>query len=116
MAGSFVGGNTWRTDWINNNEVYQLIINDRHDCLPDTTSNTYECPCINGLGNLNKTPIILCANATAQAVYNAASGTPDGNDVVRFVLYDGNPAAPKTGTFINVNASGTFSFDASKCN
>lgn len=112
LAGSFIGGNTWRTDWINNNEVYRLIINDRHDCLPDTTSNTYECPCINGLGNLNKTPIILCANATAQAVYNAASGSPDGNDVVRFVLYDGNPADPKTGTFISVNASGTFSFQS----
>lgn len=111
LSGSFVNGNTWRTGWIKNNAVYTLIINDRNDCLPDTTSNIYECPCISGLGNLDKTPIILCADGTAQATYDAASGNPDGNDVIRFALYDGNQADPRNGNILNFNSTGTFVFD-----
>ena len=114
LPGSFIGGNTWQTDWIDNNSIYTLIINDRHDCLPDTTTNTYECPCISGLGNLDKTPIILCADGTAQASYNAASGNPDGNDVIRYALYDGTQKNPKGGTIISYNSNGSFSFDPAK--
>ncbi|MFZ1255907.1 MAG: gliding motility-associated C-terminal domain-containing protein [Saprospiraceae bacterium] len=109
LPGSFIGANTWQTDWVKNNDVYRLVINDRHSCLPDTISNTYECPCINGLGLLNKTPIILCKDGTAQAVY--AAGTPDGNDVIRYVLYDGSQANPLGGTFLRFNGNGTFVFD-----
>jgi gliding motility-associated-like protein len=111
LSGNFIGGNTWRTDWIPNNDVYRLIIDDGHYCRPDTVSNTYECPCINNLGNLDKTPIILCKDGTAQANYNAASGTPDGNDVIRYVLYDGNMADPKAGNHLAFNDNGTFVFN-----
>ncbi|MBK8955858.1 MAG: gliding motility-associated C-terminal domain-containing protein [Saprospiraceae bacterium] len=112
LPGSFIGANTWQTDWIDNNSTYTLIINDRHNCLPDTTSNTYECPCISGLGNLDQTPIILCADGTAQANYNAASGNPDGNDVIRFALYDGNQNDPRNGSILSFNSNGSFTFDA----
>lgn len=114
LPGNFVGANTWETGWIENNSTYTLIISDRHNCLPDTTSNTYECPCVSGLGNLDKTPIILCADGTAQANYDASSGNPDGNDVIRFTLYDGNPADPRNGNIIAFNDNGRFTFDASR--
>lgn len=113
LGGSFVGANTWQTDWILNNDVYRLIINDRHDCLPDTISDTYECPCINGIGSLDKTPIILCIDGTADAgsrYGKTNAGAPDGNDFVRYILFDGNPADPKNGIHYGYNANGVFTF------
>lgn len=111
LPGSFIGQNTWQTDWIDNNSTFTLIINDRHNCLPDTTTNVYECPCVSALGNLNKTAIILCADGTAQAQYNAGSGNPDGNDVIRFALYDGNQNDPRNGNILSFNSTGSFVFD-----
>ncbi len=114
LPGTFIGANTWRTDWIPNNDNYQLIINDRHYCLPDTTVGSYICPCINALGILDKTPIILCIDGTAKTSYNANAGTPDGNDVIRYILFDGNPANPVGGNHLQFNATGSFVFDPAK--
>src|SRR6185436_2680797 len=115
VAGGFTppNSNTWQTDWIPNNDVYRLILNDRHNCLPDTISNTYECPCITAIGNLDKTPLLLCLDATAQANYTSNSGTPDGNDVIRYILFDGNPADPKSTNHLVFNTNGSFVFDPS---
>ncbi len=113
LSGMFSSANTWQTDWIANNDNYRLIIHDRHNCLPDTISGTYECPCINSIGNLDKTPMILCLDDVARANYSVNSGNPDANDVIRYLLYEGNPADPGSGNQISYNNSGSFSFDKS---
>jgi hypothetical protein len=66
------------------------------------------------LGTLDKTPIILCADGQASAKYNVAPGVLDGNDVVRYMLYDGSSTDPKNGTTLSVNSDGKFVFDPSK--
>jgi gliding motility-associated-like protein len=114
LSGMFTGANTWRTDWIANNDVYRLIINDRHNCMPDTISSTFECPCISSIGTLDKKPILLCKDGTAQANYAVNTGAPDGNDVIRYALFDGNPADPRNGNLLSFNSNGSFVFDMSK--
>ncbi|MBK8153101.1 MAG: hypothetical protein IPK61_08655 [Saprospiraceae bacterium] len=60
------------------------------------------------------TPIILCADGTARAQYDGSTGMKDGNDVVRYVLYDGQSNDSLTGTIIEFHDNGVFVFDGSK--
>ncbi|MDQ3142203.1 MAG: gliding motility-associated C-terminal domain-containing protein [Bacteroidota bacterium] len=114
LAGSFVDATTWQTDWILSGGGYHLEVNDRHNCLIDNFDGTHICQCITDIGDLDLTPIILCADGTAAAIYNPTTGTKDGNDVVKFVLYDGTPNSPQTGNIINFNDNGVFTFDPTK--
>ncbi|MBK9377251.1 MAG: hypothetical protein IPM86_02815 [Saprospiraceae bacterium] len=70
--------------------------------------------CITDIGDLDLTPIILCADGTARAQYDGSTGMKDGNDVVRYVLYDGQSNDPLNGTIIGFNDNGVFVFDGSK--
>lgn len=110
LGGSFIGPDTWRTDWISDS-IVRLIINDKHNCLPDTVNSIYECPCINSIGDFSVFPWLLCIDDTTQIVYNTGSGTPDGNDVIRFILYDRNGPDPRFGAPLRFNQNGRFVFD-----
>jgi gliding motility-associated-like protein len=113
LAGNFIDSNSWRSDWVHNNDSFLLIINDRHNCLPDSIRNSYECPCINKLGDLDTSMLRLCRDDIAHVNYNSNSDDPDGNDVIMFLLFDGNPLYPLTGNHIKFSSSGNFAYDPS---
>ncbi|HRI01456.1 MAG TPA: gliding motility-associated C-terminal domain-containing protein [Saprospiraceae bacterium] len=109
-----IGPATYQSGWIPTGSTVDYSVNDRHDCAIDKKSFTHQCVCITDIGPLDLTPIILCVDGTAQAKYDDSKTTKDGNDVVRYVLYDGNPTDPLTGKIIRVNDNGQFSFDPQK--
>ncbi|HRI01455.1 MAG TPA: gliding motility-associated C-terminal domain-containing protein [Saprospiraceae bacterium] len=108
------GPSTYQSGWIPTGSTVDYSVNDRHDCATDTKSFTHQCVCITDIGPLDLTPIILCADGTATAKYDNSKTVPDGNDVVRYVLYDGTSANPIGGTIVRVNDNGIFTFDPNK--
>ena len=104
----------YQSGWIPTGSSVELSVRDRHICSTDTTSLQHECVCITDIGDLDLTPIILCADGTARAQYDGSTGMKDGNDVVRYVLYDGQSNDPLNGTIIGFNDNGVFVFDGSK--
>ncbi|MEP7195456.1 MAG: hypothetical protein ABI851_02990 [Saprospiraceae bacterium] len=104
--------NTWLSDWIPNGCDFILILNDVNDCNKDSLIGNHTCPCLTDAANLDLTPINLCSDGTAQAKYTIAPGILDPNDVVRYVLYDGNPNQARNGVILQVNNNGTFKFQA----
>ncbi len=113
LNGTF-SGNVWTSDWFSSNTDFTITIEDQYQCNLFKLPGDAPCACITALGTLDKTPIILCADGQANAKYTVAPGVLDGNDVVRYMLYDGSSTDPKNGTSISVNSDGKFVFDPSK--
>ncbi len=113
LNGTF-SGNVWTSDWFASNTDFTITIEDQYQCNLYKLPGDAPCTCITALGTLDKTPIILCADGQANAKYNVAPGVLDGNDVIRYMLYDGSSTDPKNGTSISVNSDGKFVFDPSK--
>ncbi len=104
----------WISDWIPSSSSFTLRINDKNKCNTDTISGNYTCPCITTLGKLDQTPIELCQGSTAYVNYNPINSMLDGNDILWFVLYDGNPSNPINGIVLQENSTGIFTFDPAK--
>ena len=113
LTGSWLDNNTWRSDWIPSGSDLALDLNDRHDCLPDKFTYSHICNCLTNIGLMDLTPIILCADGTADAgaKYSGQASDLDGNDIKKFVLYSGASNDPKNGTVIKFNDNGIFTFD-----
>lgn len=93
----------WRSDWIPSGSDLALDLNDRHDCFTRTNSlYSHICNRLTNIGLMDLTPIILCADGTADAgaKYSGQASDLDGNDIKKFVLYSGASNDPKNGTVI----------------
>ena len=111
LVGSFEAGDRWLTDWIPQGNPFLLTIRDKNNCLVDSFQAVEICNCITDAGVLTMTPNNLCFDAAAQANYTVAPGVLDGNDIFRYVLYDGTAGNPRAGTIISFNDNGRFVFD-----
>jgi hypothetical protein len=79
---------------------------DQWDCQPSCIDTSFICECITEPGTVTSDDI-LCIDECVQATYNG--GVTDANDVIRFVLHDGDAA--NLGNIIECNATGEFCFD-----
>jgi len=115
LNGQFVGGSdTWESDWVPTGDMVHLSIKDVNDCSTDILDTLKICACITDAGNMDLTPINLCSDGKAQAKYTVAPGVMDANDVVRYILYDGQSNDPRNGVIVNFNDNGGFVFDGTK--
>ncbi|HMZ40827.1 MAG TPA: hypothetical protein PK099_11050 [Saprospiraceae bacterium] len=112
LTGAFLAGtDTWESGWIPTGEDFDLAIKDANDCSTDLFTGSHICACITDAGNMDLTPINLCSDGKAQAKYTVAPGVMDANDIIRYVLYDGQSNNPRGGTIITFNDNGGFVFD-----
>lgn len=100
--------NTFITDWIPSGTNSAWTLTDQWDCGPVSGDSTHICECITEPGTTTGADI-LCIDECAQARHNG--GNTDGNDIVRFVLHDGD-ATTLGANIIACNANGQFCFDA----
>lgn len=115
LPGQYVvtNGSEWQSDWIPTGLNFDLSIKDANDCNIDLFTGREVCPCITLPGTVATIPTDLCQSACTQATYNG--GARDANDVVRFVIYEANPADPTNPSVaskvLSFNDNGRFCFD-----
>ncbi|MDQ3140883.1 MAG: gliding motility-associated C-terminal domain-containing protein [Bacteroidota bacterium] len=114
LTGLFTDADTWKSSWIPTGSSIYAEVSDRFNCWIDPLSISHICQCITDIGDMDLTPIILCADGTATAKYNPNTGIKDANDILKYVLYDGISSDPKSGNILALNDSGIFLFDPSK--
>ena len=100
-------GNTFITEWLPSGSSNSFCVTDQWDCQPACADTTYVCECLTEAGTISGDDIV-CVDECIQVNYQG--GSPDANDLVRFVLHDGD--ANNLGSVIACNASGEFCFDA----
>lgn len=96
---------------INSGLGYNFVVNDINNCAPATVAdNVVQCNCTTAVGSMSPTPIAICGNGCANAIYNSAGQNLDLDDNVEYVLHTGSGAA--LGTIIARNNTPTFCFNA----
>lgn len=98
--------NTYTTEWLPTGSVANFCVTDQWDCLPACLDTSYICECITEPGIVSSDDI-LCIDECVQASHTG--GTLDPNDVLRYVLHDGD--ATNLGNIIECNDNGEFCFD-----
>lgn len=99
--------NTFTTDWIPTGTAVSFCVTDQWDCQPFCIDTMYQCMCITEPGTVAGTEV-LCVDDCVQTNYQG--GTEDDNDIVRFVLHDGD--MNNLGAVLTCNDNGEFCFDA----
>ena len=99
--------NTFVTDWIPTGDAVTFCATDFWDCAPACLDTTYVCECLTEPGTISSDDI-LCIDECVQASH--VGGNLDPNDVLRFVLHDGD-ANNLGSNIIECNATGEFCFD-----
>lgn len=99
--------NTFITQPIPTGTDISFCVTDQWDCAPACRDTTFECQCISEAGTITADDI-LCIDDCVQVGYQG--GMEDGNDLVRYVLHDGD--ANNLGNVIACTDDGEFCFDA----
>ncbi|MEO1257186.1 MAG: gliding motility-associated C-terminal domain-containing protein [Bacteroidota bacterium] len=95
------------SDLIPSGDPYEFIVTDANVCDPVTLEGTFDCACETEVGTMDVTPLQLCEGETAAPVYNGGE-TLDANDVLVYILHDGN--GNSLGNIFQVNTVPTFDF------
>ncbi len=91
-----------------NNTGYSFTVTDANDCNPVVVADPLVfCDCETDAGTMILTSLVVCAGQTAVAIHNNDQ-TLDGDDILLFVLHDGNAAS--LGNVIAFNSVPEFSF------
>ncbi|MCC6815670.1 MAG: hypothetical protein IT267_04605 [Saprospiraceae bacterium] len=115
LGGQFLpNSDIWESDLIPSGCNFTLSLKDQFDCSTDIYSGVHICKCLSKIDDIDLSPVNLCEDQSITIVYPKLPDTSnlDGNDVVRFILYEGLSSDPKNGTIINENSTGKFSFQA----
>ncbi len=70
-------------------QPYNFTVNDLNNCNPVTLSGAFVCGCTTSAGTMNTAPLTPCVNQNAIAPHNG-NHVLDGNDLLIFILHDGN--------------------------
>ena len=100
--------NTFITDWLPTGSMASWCLTDMWDCAPACRDTMFDCMCITAPGTVTSDSI-LCIDECVQASHNG--GTLDPNDVLRYVLHDGD-RNNLGANIIECNSTGDFCFDA----
>ena len=99
-------GNQFVSDMIPDGQGYLFQVTDCHGCPAEVTEDpSVDCSCITLVGNMDATPLSICGNQMSMPIYNDASQVLDPDDVLCFMLHNGDEQP------INTNATGQFSFN-----
>ncbi len=86
--GGVLTGNDFVSITIPKDSSYTFIIDDANGCGPFELSGSYDCECVTDAGTLQETSLIACGTETIIA--NHEGSTLDGNDLIEFVVHDGD--------------------------
>ncbi|MCB0707347.1 MAG: gliding motility-associated C-terminal domain-containing protein [Saprospiraceae bacterium] len=86
---------------------FYFEVDDANDCGPAIVEQAIvNCPCLTQVGTMDGTLIEICGNGPAVATYDPTIEVLDGNDVVNYILHNGNNVP------ISTAATPSFSFVA----
>ncbi|MEZ4925372.1 MAG: proprotein convertase P-domain-containing protein [Saprospiraceae bacterium] len=106
INGSF-NGNIFTSVELPNNSNYSFLVKDNFGCQSEISAGNHICNCTTFAGTMDTTPLILCADAMATAIWNS-DGVSDADDGISFVLHDSS--ADSLGTVFATNNQPVFSF------
>lgn len=111
-------GNVFVSNLIPENSTYSFQVTDANAC--DTilveTSNPVECACLSMAGTISDTSYEICGADLITVTYDPTGSFLDGNDVVNFMLFEGNLNDLANVNVIDLNDTGIFGFDAASMN
>ena len=107
---SFDGVDTWTSDPINNGDNYSVDFFDANHCSTVAVTGQKTCNCTSDAGSIDTTPMDVCENVNALVTHNN-DHVLDGNDILEFVLHDGNVGV--LGTILDRNTTGIFNYQSS---
>lgn len=99
-------GNVFTSDPIPRDEPYSFSITDAQDCTPYIFSGVGDCPCASQAGSPDLTPIEICGDA--EITIDFAGQFLDGNDVVNYIMHDGNETTIGTILLTSTTAEVTY--------
>ncbi len=83
----------FQSDPIASGDSFRLEISDGFMCGVELVIDSFECPCISTPGQVALDTLLLCEDEIAMADYSPAQEVLDGNDIVSYVLHDGDTSA-----------------------
>ncbi len=107
LPGTLVG-DAFVSDPIPRGQTYALNIDDDRACGPSALTGTYACDCITDAGSLAPDPVLACGTDEQQISH--VGGNLDTDDVLQFVLHDGDETT--LGNPLIVRDDPTFRFEA----
>jgi len=108
MVGEGVVSRGWGehvSEWAESGRGVRIVVRDRYGCEEGILDTVYECPCLTEVGELSG-DLEMCAGEELRMRY--VGGYMDGNDVVKYVLHDGDSAV--IGRRLEENADGVFGY------
>lgn len=100
-------GNSIVSNSIPRDDPFSFIITDDRDCDPVTFDGNGNCPCISSAGIADLTPLVICEGS--QVDLSFAQQVLDDNDVIEYLLHDGNET--NIGTILLRSTQSVISYD-----
>ncbi|MFN4254610.1 MAG: hypothetical protein ACK4Q5_06360 [Saprospiraceae bacterium] len=107
FSGTFSPSGHFVSDNLPLTSFYTFTWDDGNGCGPVTVSGQPNCNCTTAAGTMNLTPLTVCQNAPATAIFNN-NAVLDADDTLRFILHT-NPAIP-VGQILAWSTSPSFPF------
>ncbi len=96
-----LSGDEFVSDPIPRGQSYNVNVDDGRACGPVVLSGSYDCDCITEAGDLAPSPIVACG-LDAQTIVHAGS-ILDADDILQFILHDGDETTLGTPLLIQDN-------------
>ena len=101
-ANGMLLGSTFTSNPILSSLNYSFTISDINDCDPVLVEGSFECDCETMAGDMDLTPIEFCGDGPISGDYDNTDEFLDGDDVLNFLLHNGNGSSivnPVVGTY-----------------
>lgn len=108
MVGVGVVSKGWgehESEWVESGRGVRIVVRDKYGCEMGILDTVYECPCLTEIGELVG-DVELCAGEELRLSYTG--GYMDGNDVLKYVLHDGDSVV--IGRRLEENGDGVFAY------
>lgn len=99
---------TYISDSLLSGTTYQFLAEDQNGCVSNVLSGIHQCNCFSDAGQMSADTLRWCASVSEFFGFETFVSQLDSDDFLWYVLYRGND--PLTGSIIDVNSSGIFSF------
>lgn len=102
---------TYISDSLLTGTTYQFLAEDQNGCVSNVLSGIHQCNCFSDAGQMSADTLRWCVSVSQFFGFETSVSQLDSDDFLWYVLYEGND--PLTGSIIDVNSSGIFSFGPS---